>query len=612
MLRCSQSAVALCCIFLIIFLQSSNTVSVEVRDDLQHGPYVDKVVYKVIDDYELRIQALQTGEIDMDIGFIEPPNLSTLSADPDIDVAEFSRNGYWAIIINCNRYPFNISGFRRSFAFAFNKTKVMYEIFGGHASLHDSLVPSVNRWCAEDLFDFHYYDAEPEIGNTILDELGFTINNITGFRDAPNGIPFSVSVLYEWRFGDVHFEIANIAVEALHSLNVSADCEPLDFWYPPVPPENDNFDMMAYSMGVDYDDIDWLVSQYGSGYVALPYHNPSNFRNDTYDSWIRQFRNGKTYEEVSEASTEMQKILHYNVPILVACQNTIMQGYRTDKFEGHVEDLERYISGPWTLRKIQKICNTCGGTINVAISRDPISFNIYTIYSYYSYMIFENLYSSLYSHDPNMNPIPNLVESKLVEIQSNHSSVTIFPLYHMRFTFDIIQNASWSDGEPLTAEDIAFTFNYVNRSVNRISGLVVAYAPTPYRVVIEFSTESYWNFFNIAYEYIIPKHIFEPGAGIGYEGWNTWEPVFNPEEPHVTCGPFILTDFVVGEYYELTKNSKYHWIPGNISSPPPTSNGSPPPPFPSLEFLLIFSTSTVVTIIVGSFVVRKKFDVRLI
>ncbi|MHA2158899.1 MAG: ABC transporter substrate-binding protein [Candidatus Thorarchaeota archaeon] len=612
-MRRSRSALSLCCIFLFIFLQTPLVVSTDIQDDIRHGPFVDKVVYKVINDYESRILALQEGVIDIDSGFIEVSNISKLLADPNIEVIELPRNGYGDIIINCARYPLNISGFRRAFAYAFNKTKVMYNILDGHASLHDSLVPSVNRWCAEDLFDFHYYDAEPEIGNTILDELEFTLNGVTGFRDAPNGNPFSVTILYEWRFGDIHREIANVAVEALQSLNVSADTESRSFWFPPNPPENDDFDMITYSVAGDYDDIDWLVSGFGSEYIDIPDNNPSNFGNDTYDSWIDQLRNGKMYSEIYEASAEMQKILHYNVPRLVVYQNTVMQSYRNDKFIGHVEDLERHISGPWTLRSIINIDNTFGGTVGVSLSQEPYSFNIYTTNSRFSNMIFENLYSSLYSHDPNMNPIPDLVESKLVEVQSNHSGVTIFPLNHMRFTFDIIQNATWTDGEPLTAEDVVFTLNYLNWSsaygnpaAAGLSNLVAAYAPTPYRAVIEFNTESYWHFYNIAYEYIIPKHIF---TNIDYSGWNTWNPVFDSKEPHVTSGPFFLTDFDAGEFYELTVNPDYHYYPDLQCDPPPCPlppHTTTSPPSLILESLLFMIPTASFSILVAYGIAIRK------
>jgi len=263
----------------------------------------------------------------------------------------------------------------------------------------------------------------------------------------------------------------------------------------------------------------------------------------------------------------MQEILHYNVPRLVVYQNTYMQGYRNDQFTGHVEDLGRYISGPWTMRKIHKLDGTPGGTVPVAISVDQASFNFFVCGWTDSIIILSNLYSSLFKYGPDLVPQPDLTENILTETHDDNPAV---PTGHTRYTIDIIQNATWSDGTPLTAADVAFTYIYHYESAvygnpagSDLGDLIASYAPGPYRVILEFSTESYWHFSNFAFEYIIPQHIFNDNDGIGYNGWNTWNPVFNPTDPHVTSGPFIVTDYNEGEWYELTKNPLFYYLPPN-------------------------------------------------
>ncbi|TFF92963.1 hypothetical protein EU546_06840 [Candidatus Thorarchaeota archaeon] len=55
---------------------------------------------------------------------------------------------------------------------------------------------------------------------------------------------------------------------------------------------------------------------------------------------------------------------------------------------------------------------------------------------------------------------------------------------------------------------------------------------------------------------------------IGFSGWDSWNPVLNPSDPHVTCGPFSFAALDAGDWYQLTKNSLYHWIPPAPSYPP--------------------------------------------
>jgi peptide/nickel transport system substrate-binding protein len=242
-----------------------------------------------------------------------------------------------------------------------------------------------------------------------------------------------------------------------------------------------------------------------------------------------------------------------------------MQGYRTDTFKGHVEDLGRYISGPWTMRKIINIDDSFGGTVPIAIGQEPDSFNIYVTNSAYSAAILSELWPSLYGFGPDLNPWPDLAESMVTETHSDNAAV---PDGHTRFTVNMIQNATWSDGVPITANDVAFSITYAfesaaygNPAGSDIGDLVAAYAPTPYTAVIEFNTESYWHFSNFAYDTIIPFHIFNDDSGIGYEGWNSWNPVFDPAEPNVNCGPFTFTDYEAGEFYEITWNNKFHYLP---------------------------------------------------
>jgi len=537
-------------------------------DSLQAGPNIDEVIFKVIANQDRRIFALQTGEIEMDNSFFDPVYLQTLATDPDISIYQGIRNGYGHITINCAKYPLNISGFRRAFAFAFNKTRVTEESLDGFSIEHDSLVPLPNGWCAEDQFDWHYYTPQPEIGNQILDDLNFTIDEGTGFRLAPDGTPFDIEIEHASCSCHLSGATPQVGVDALHSLHIDARTRAADFnEYMSRLDHHEDYDMVFYATNFYDNDVDWLAYEYWSEYADVYRENPSNFRNATYDSWRDTLLYGTTYEDVYEAAAEMQRILHYNVPRLVVYENTYMQGYRNDVFTGHVEDLEKYISGPWTLRNIHKLDGSFGGSVNVALAQDPESFNIFATDSLYSEAILANLWPSLYQYGPSIEPVPDLAQNMLTETHSDNPAV---PDGHTRFTVDIVQNATWSDGHPLTAEDVAFSLTYAYESAyfnnpagTDIGDLAAVYAPTPYRVVIEFNTETYWHFSNFAFDYIIPEYYFNDDTGIGYEGWETWNPVFDPTHPYVNCGPFTLTEYEEGDYYKIEKNPFFHYAPVN-------------------------------------------------
>ncbi len=228
------------------------------------GPYIDEVIFKVIVAPDQTVLALQTGEIEMDTGFIHPNYLPQLDTDPNIDIYRAIRNGYGHITINCRKYPLNISGLRRAFAFAFNKTRVTSEMFDGFSIEHDSLVPQPYSWCAEDQFDYHYYTAQPDIGNQILDDLNFTIDAETGFRLAPDGTPFEIVIEYGSAY-QIGVDTAQIGVEALDSLHINArnSVETYNYYISRMN-YHGAFDMVFFATNFYDNDVDWLAYEYWS------------------------------------------------------------------------------------------------------------------------------------------------------------------------------------------------------------------------------------------------------------------------------------------------------------------------------------------------------------
>ena len=554
----------------LVAAQGDNNASLRI------GPYIDHVVYKVIEYSYQRILALQNDEFDMDLTYIDYLPPSALQFGPEITVHNISRNGYGQLTINCDRYPLNISGLRRAFAFAYDKTRVKSEAFHGNSIEPDSLVPVVSDWCIEEDFDWHYYTDQSDIGNQILDSLNFSIDPETGYRLAPDGTPFSIgieTVGVDYISGDV----CQIGVDALHSLHINATRRYDNF-------ENminrvftlGDFDIFFYGFFFNDFDVRWLAYEFGSEFGKGLRQNPGKFSNATFDSWCDQLLNGKTYEEVFEAAAEMQKILQYNVPRLVVFTEVCLQGYKTDVFTGWVPDTIGNIAGPWTMRNIRRIDGQYGGTVIVAIDQPPDTFNIFISDSKYTKAILEEMYSSLYDYGPDRNPVKDLADSFSIETHDSNPSV---PADHIRYIVNIIQNATWNDGTPLTAEDVAFTFNYM-LEVNQTlffpnTEMFGVWSPTPFQVVFEYSKESYWNFQEFAYTWIIPKHVFNDETGIGSEGWSSWNPVFNSTDPLVTSGPFLFANFEEGVSYELNYNPNFYYAPDrtlSTTTEPSTSN----------------------------------------
>ena len=596
-------------ITVVLFMATSPAISAHsctlCTDDVRIGPYIEKVVFKYITDRDQEVLSLLSGDIDIMGEWVLPKHLPIFEGDPDISVHSALRDGYGHIDINCAKYPLNITGLRRAFAFAFDKIGFSADVLDGYSQEHDSLVPYLNHlYCIEDDLPYHYYDARPALGNQILDDLGFDIHPDTGYRAAPDGSPFRVIVRYSSESEEVAGGAARYAVEALNSLNIYAETDGIPFgillseiYY------HRDYDMAFYATNYWTNDVVWLMN-YNSELIDEPMMNPFNFNNKTYDSWCDALWTSISYEEAYEAAKALQLILHENVPGLIVYQNFYNQPYRNDVFTGHVGDVGRYLAGPWTMRKVHKLDGTFGGTLKVSIDGRIESFNPFVLSAP---RINHLLWPSLFSIDPDLYLIPNLAKSMIMETHSDNEDVFEG---NTRFTIDVVKNATWSDGTPITAEDVVFSIIYEYESMKYGNptaatfwgDLAAAYAPSTHRAILEFNSESMWHFTHFAQMTVIPKHIFFDV--IGYEGWNTWNPVFNPEHPYVTCGPFQVTDVEEGDFIELTANPDFYYYPQNVTTltyPEPTTT----PTFDASLALASGSVGAAVTVLVGGYYILR-------
>ncbi|MFX1369677.1 MAG: ABC transporter substrate-binding protein [Promethearchaeota archaeon] len=522
------------------------------------GPYVDKVVYMEISSGDERVLAIQNNDIDMISGAVDLPSLDTLEMDPNIAIDRTVNNGFGQLTINCDKYPLNMTAFRRALAFAINKTKIAEWTWIGEAQPHDTHVPAPNPWSYESLLSETYYAAQLATGNQLLDAAGFVDIDADGFREAPDGSNFDVLVEVPTS-SLVGIECGAAAGDALDALNIDNTVQLTDFnVYMSRVLTHGDFDIVFYA--ISYRDFEpaFLETEYGSAYYLVDYYNTANFQNATYDSWIPQFLYATSYVDVLEAVHEMQKILWFQQPRIILYDNYNLEAYRTDVYEGHVSSAVEGIANTWTNLKVhKKTGDPYGGTFRIGLGSTPESFNHMVATSSYAHQVLGNMENTLMRPGPDGSLTPWLAESYLIETHVDNPAV---PLGHTRLTFDIVSNATWSDGTALTAQDVAFTLNYYKDSLvygnptnPKLSEMSMAYAPTTYQLVVEMDTESFWHLNTVACNAILPQHILSP---FGAEGWNTWNPIFSAD-PFITSGPFEVTEFVSGDFVELTYSPNF-------------------------------------------------------
>jgi peptide/nickel transport system substrate-binding protein len=131
-----------------------------------------------------------------------------------------------------------------------------------------------------------------------------------------------------------------------------------------------------------------------------------------------------------------------------------------------------------------------------------------------------------------------------------------------RLTFTIRQGVKFSDGTPMTASDVAFTFNLLMK--NKALGSpapaptplpVSATAPNPSTAVLTFAQPEYANLFLIASTYVLPEHIWK----------NVSDPATYDDADPVGTGPYELGSYNA-QKVTFTQNP-YYWQKSKVHVP---------------------------------------------
>ena len=125
-------------------------------------------------------------------------------------------------------------------------------------------------------------------------------------------------------------------------------------------------------------------------------------------------------------------------------------------------------------------------------------------------------------------------------------------------TFTIRQGVKWSNGTPLTAQDVAFTYEMLkkNADVNTVGLQISSVSASGDHVTLNFPSPQYSNFQNIAGQvYIVPEAV--------------WSKVSDPgkyaDADPVGTGPYALKSFT-SQGVTLTANPHYWGGPPNVGT----------------------------------------------
>jgi microcin C transport system substrate-binding protein len=197
-----------------------------------------------------------------------------------------------------------------------------------------------------------------------------------------------------------------------------------------------------------------------------------------------------------------------------------------------------------------------GGTLNYAGNNPPKSFNGYLDNNTFTMMVFGMLYPSLLGTDPITGDVaPGLAD--WWEISPDKLS----------YTFHIDTRARWSDGSPITAEDVKATFDAVTAPKSLTGPFKVMFSALESPEIIDSSTlrfpckEVHWRNLNSAglSLYIMPKKLLDAAKAKCREEGRDEELYFNEInfDLPIVGGPYMVTEHKEGLSMTLTRRADW-------------------------------------------------------
>lgn len=177
--------------------------------------------------------------------------------------------------------------------------------------------------------------------------------------------------------------------------------------------------------------------------------------------------------------------------------------------------------------------------INIGANQDPDVLNTFTTTAGASGNIIEKIYESMFFVLNDGTFVPWLADSWEVSDDATE------------YTYNLNPDAMWSDGTPLTADDVVFTFEMLmsnDLEIPTVGEIDMVEALDAHTVKFITKTSLIPFLYRSGIIEIMPKHI-----------WSEIEdPVtFTNNENPVGSGPFLFDKWVEGEYVTLKKNPNY-------------------------------------------------------
>lgn len=528
------------------------------------GPHVDEIIMPIIREQQARRIAFERGESIVWSGLTQPADIDHARTLPYADMRWTLGFHMFYTCFNMRKAPLDSQVLRQAIAHTVDRDNIIRTLFKGYMMPMSSFVPQVSPFFNPDVPTYEY---SLEKAAEVLDAAGYKLDPATGTRIDPNTgkpLPDIKLMTPTYEVAATSAEIGKIISESARKVGIPLVHEPTDFNTMLDKIDYHDFDMYCLAWSLSKNPTHLVSFFHSRNDVEAGYNNPG-IRNPELDRILDLLDSAPDLATAKEAADAAQLILAREMPYIPLYSRPYIDAFNKTLVTGYV-DMAGFgaasYSNPWTLLNIRRVDRNGrpieGGTIRWALSEEPKNLNYAVASSAYEWEVLNKTADGLIiSHPETLEDMPWLAEKWDVgvwEVEPGKQGTVI--------TWYIRKGVKWSDGMPFSGEDVKFTIeflknNQVPRYLPNTEHIVKVELVDQYTVKVYFDNVSYWHIYNADLAFLA-KHIWEKVEDYRtFEPWNEPHPTIKGYNQVVGTGPFILKDYVPGEYVRLVKNPNY-------------------------------------------------------
>jgi len=152
------------------------------------------------------------------------------------------------------------------------------------------------------------------------------------------------------------------------------------------------------------------------------------------------------------------------------------------------------------------------------------------------------LYETLLTYDQKLNPAPMLAKSWNISQDG------------LVYTFKLASEVTWHDGQPLTSEDVAFTYRYVidnkiGNYINYVKHIETIKTPDKHTLILKYKEPIASTLYDLCNVFVVAKHKWEKISGKEALTYENKRPLGS--------GPFAFDAWKKNSYLSFKANNEY-------------------------------------------------------